>query len=98
MAHGCIPILSNLPANHELVRSGDNGLVLADGQLPSAAQLQPLADQAGPIAQRNHDWVREHALFAPAVAGFLARLQDIAAGGPGTPVPSGMPGQSHRVA
>ena len=42
MAHGCVPLLSDLPANRELVRSGENGLILADGATLSLAALQPL--------------------------------------------------------
>ena len=79
MAHGCIPILSDLPANHELVRSGDNGLVLAGAQQPDAGALTALLPHAEAIAQVNHAWVAAHAMFAPAVAGFLARLRAIAA-------------------
>ncbi|MCR5866949.1 glycosyltransferase [Aquincola sp. J276] len=75
MAHGCIPLLSDLPANHELVRSGSNGLVLADGALPAAQTLQPLLARGGAIASDNRAWVAEHALFAPCVRRFLARLQ-----------------------
>jgi hypothetical protein len=35
MGHGCIPILSDLPANRELVDDGRNGLILAEGELPT---------------------------------------------------------------
>ncbi|MCK7499220.1 MAG: hypothetical protein MZW92_58660 [Comamonadaceae bacterium] len=46
MAHGCIPLLSDLPANRELVRGGDNGLVLAQGdELPDR---RATAAAAGP--------------------------------------------------
>lgn len=74
MAHGCIPLLSDLPANHELVRSGDNGLILADGALPTDVDLQHLQARAAVIASDNRAWVQGHALFAPAVAAFVQRL------------------------
>ncbi len=77
MAHGCIPILSDLPANRELVRDGDNGLILADAALPSADMLAPLADRAEAIARANRAWVAEHALFGPAVERFVARLAEL---------------------
>jgi hypothetical protein len=41
MAQGCIPVLSDLPANRELVRSGDNGLVLDVAGAPAAGVLMP---------------------------------------------------------
>lgn len=77
MAHGCVPLLSDLPANHELVRSGDNGLILPLGALPGVAALQPLLARGDAIARANHAWVREHAMFAPAVEAFVARLREL---------------------
>jgi hypothetical protein len=79
MAHGCIPLLSDLPANHELVRSGDNGLILADGATLSPAVLQPLRSRGDAIALANHEWVRRHAMFGPSVQAFLARLRQLQA-------------------
>ena len=79
MAQGCIPILSDLPANRELVRSGDNGLILADGQRLSPDLLQPLRSRGDQIARANHEWVRQHAMFGPGVQAFLARLRELQA-------------------
>jgi glycosyltransferase involved in cell wall biosynthesis len=79
MAHGCVPIVSDLPANRELVRDGDNGLVLRDGEALSAERLQPLLARADTIARENRAWVERHALFAPCVAAFVQRLNQIAA-------------------
>ena len=77
LAHGCIPILSDLPANRELVRHGDNGWVAAGSSLPQPADLQPLLDRADAIAAANHAWVADHALFGPSVSEFLARLRSL---------------------
>ena len=82
LAQGCIPILSDLPANHELVRSGDNGLVLAGSQPPTAHELAALLPRAEAIAAANHAWVAGHAMFGPSVAAFLARLQALQAEAP----------------
>ena len=57
MAQGCIPILSDLPANRELVRDGDNGIVLRDGEALTAARLQPLLARAEAMAADNRAWV-----------------------------------------
>lgn len=75
LAHGCLPILSDLPANHELVRRGANGWVLRGEALPDAADLQSLADRADAIAAANHAWVAGHAMFPAAVTTFLDRLR-----------------------
>lgn len=47
MAHGCIPILSDLPANHELVQAGRDGLIIADAQAEvGALEAVPARDDA----------------------------------------------------
>jgi len=73
MAHGCIPLLSDLPANRELVQDGRNGLIVA--ATPPIAALERLLRNADTIAADNHAWVREHALFDPCVERFVARLR-----------------------
>ena len=78
MAHGCIPILSDLPANRELVESGRNGIVLADAALAEPALLDRLLERAHDIAAANRRWVADNALFAPSVCAFLERLKALA--------------------
>jgi L-malate glycosyltransferase len=77
MAHGCVPLLSDLPANHELVRDGDNGLIVGDAQVLTRERLQALAGRAEAIASDNRAWVQAHAMFAPSVAAFVDRLRAI---------------------
>ncbi len=77
MAHGCIPILSDLPANRELVREGRNGVIVDAGGSVTAAFLQVLLDDAAGIAAVNRRWIAEHGLFAPAVERFVARLREL---------------------
>ena len=78
MAHGCIPLLSDVPANRELVRDGANGLIVPDGQATLAATaLDRLAANATAIAVANRDWVGANALFGPSVDAFVARLHQI---------------------
>ena len=76
MAHGCIPLLSDLPANRELVRDGANGLVVPDGRAAlDVAALERLQAGAAAIAAANRDWVGANALFGPSVDAFVARLE-----------------------
>jgi glycosyltransferase involved in cell wall biosynthesis len=77
MAHGCLPLLSDLPANRELVRHGDNGWIVDDGDAPEGDFLA-LMPRAESIASANRQWVAEHALFGPCVQAFMARLQALA--------------------
>lgn len=79
MAHGCVPILSDLPANRELVRDGDNGLIVSAGAALPAARLTQALPRADGIARANRAWVQQHALFGPCVEAFAARLAAIAA-------------------
>jgi glycosyltransferase involved in cell wall biosynthesis len=91
MGHGCIPLLSDLPANRELVRDGVNGLIVADGgDALRVDALEALADDASAIAAANRGWVGEHALFEPSVDAFVARLEQCTPGPAGiaaTPTP-----------
>ena len=77
LAHGCWPILSDLPANHELAEAGPAVTVLNEGQdreLPHRLQALLEADGAS-MTLTQRAWVAEHGLFEPAVAGFVARLE-----------------------
>ena len=78
MAQGCVPVLSDLPANREVVMHGENGFIVGAGPLPQPQALVELLPNADSIAARNRHWVEQHALFTPAVAAFVARLRSIA--------------------
>jgi len=82
MAHGCVPLLSDLPANRELVRDGENGLIVADDGAPLLPRLEALRARAEALAESNRRWVAGHALFPQSVDRFLARLEALQAGGP----------------
>lgn len=74
MAHECVPILSDLPANHELI-DANRGVILSDAEIAQLpALLQNLRPEAAGAA--NRAWVAHHGLFAPAVQGFLSRLKE----------------------
>lgn len=99
MAHECLPLLSDLPANHELLGTagslalgrpdtllGRHGLILKDdedlGALPDRLRMlvgqDDVAGQAvdaDRLGAANRAWVAAHAMFGPAVARFVDRLQ-----------------------
>jgi glycosyltransferase involved in cell wall biosynthesis len=77
MAQGCVPLLSDLPANRELVQHGANGLIVPSGSLLDRAVLDSFLPQADAMARRNREWVAHHALFAPCVDTFVARLRTL---------------------
>lgn len=76
MAHGCIPLLSDLPANRELVQDGHNGAIIGALGL-DMRELLALAARADRIAIENRAWIAQHGLFAPHVARFLDRLREL---------------------
>jgi len=75
MAHGCIPILSDLPANRELVQDGINGVIVGVGTSPDLAVLGAMLSKAADIERTNREWVERNALFDPAIGRFLERVQ-----------------------
>jgi glycosyltransferase involved in cell wall biosynthesis len=75
MAHGCVPILSDLPANRELVQDGGNGLIVPASGLLDKQALDLIAPRVEALAASNRAWVETHAIFAPCVAAFVARLR-----------------------
>ena len=83
MAHGCIPLLSDLPANRELVQPGINGGIVPDAAQGTtlqdwvAATLPALLAQADAIATANRQWVQQNGLFAPAVQQLVQTLQSL---------------------
>ena len=90
MAHGCIPLLSDLPANRELVDAGQNGLIVAEAGL-AVSDLPVLRARAAAIARANRAWIAQYGLFAPAVTRFLARLRALS-----TPLPTALPPEPPR--
>lgn len=84
MAHGAVPLLSELPANRELLDEGQCGLILPDGAEADGAalvaQLEALRAREGErLGAVNREWVARHALFGPAVQGFVDRLRALSA-------------------
>ncbi|MBT9595606.1 MAG: glycosyltransferase [Vitreoscilla sp.] len=78
MGHGCIPILSDLPANRELVADGRNGVILADGEVPGRERLVPLQVRAGEVSAGLRAWVGANAMFADSVGAYVQRLEALA--------------------
>jgi len=75
MAYGCVPMLSDLPANRELISDGINGVIISDALQLNVARLEALLCRADQIAQENRTWIAQNGLFSPAVARFLEHLK-----------------------
>jgi glycosyltransferase involved in cell wall biosynthesis len=75
MGHGCIPIVSDLPANRELVQDGRNGVIVGDGETLVSQRLAPLAERADRVSAGLRAWVGVHAMFPASVAAYVKRLE-----------------------
>ncbi len=74
MAHGCVPLLSDLPANRELIGDSLRGLIVAT---PDDLPARMAALDTARLAITNRDWVAAHGLFEPHVQRFLTRLREL---------------------
>jgi glycosyltransferase involved in cell wall biosynthesis len=74
MAHGCVPLLSDLPANRELIGDSARGLIV--GSLDDLPARMAALDTAR-LATVNRDWVAVNGLFEPHVQRFLTRLREL---------------------
>lgn len=90
MAHGCLPLLSNLPANLEWVIDGMGGRIAEDlGRLDAAlmAAMDEAADDVrlDEIAALNRRLVEHKALHTRNMARFAALYDDVARAARATP-------------
>jgi glycosyltransferase involved in cell wall biosynthesis len=60
MASGCIPLVSDLPANKEWITNGSNGIIIQADQLNDALQ-GALKMDAGEVAKNNRAIIQERA-------------------------------------
>ena len=76
LSAGCLPVLSDLPANGEWVRDGENGVLVADMSALGAALRRAVAwweqGQWAPAAEANARLIAERATLRANVQQFLA--------------------------
>jgi glycosyltransferase involved in cell wall biosynthesis len=77
MSHGCFPIVSDIPANRELIDDTVNGLIVPDGQVRIFHLLPKDNSVLDAIGKKNREWIELHALFGPCIQQFLFRLQEL---------------------
>ncbi len=77
MAHGCVPLLSELPANRELIGDSERGLILAGGASFEDLPARMATLDTTRLGQINRDWVAANGMFEPHVQRFLTRLREL---------------------
>ncbi|HAQ65113.1 MAG TPA: hypothetical protein DCR43_04570 [Bacteroidales bacterium] len=75
MAWGCIPIVSDIPANHEWIEDGVNGIIVSDSSFP----VMEVEKKQNRIALYNRKIISERAIFPVSIKNYwnelLKRLQ-----------------------
>lgn len=74
MAHGCVPLLSELPANRELIGDSARGLIVSS---PADLPARMAALDTARLALGNRVWVAANGMFEPHVQRFLTRLREL---------------------
>jgi glycosyltransferase involved in cell wall biosynthesis len=69
MGYGCIPILSDIPANHEWVKDQENGIIFKG----SASKILEMLPQAKDIFNFNRNLIQKKAIFSDQLKQFLAK-------------------------
>jgi glycosyltransferase involved in cell wall biosynthesis len=74
---GAIPIVNDTPATQELIRHGENGLVVAPFTAPNLANalaesLRHLEAYQPIFAHSNSDWIAENSLLSTNIRDFIA--------------------------
>ena len=72
MAYGCIPILSDIPANREWISDGINGLLIKE-DLP-LEKLNLLKERHVQIAEDNRKIIAEKAIFPDLIHEFVNKI------------------------
>jgi teichuronic acid biosynthesis glycosyltransferase TuaG len=75
LAYGCIPILSDIPANKEWVKDEDNGLIIQ--QDISYKKLQKLKDKRIQLAEKNREIISKKAIFPDLIRGFIQNISSL---------------------
>lgn len=74
LAHGCVPIVSDLAANREWVQADQTGVILPAGHYVQPQQVASLWARWPQVYEHHRRSVSENAMFAPAVSRFLGVL------------------------
>jgi L-malate glycosyltransferase len=76
MAYGCIPILSNIPANHEWIKDGINGIIYRK-QGFNVGNFKEVLSRREIIARNNREIVKERAIFPDLMKQFVEKINQI---------------------
>ena len=80
MAHGCVPVVSDLPANREWIVDGHNGVVVSEPEglpiaIAKAIEWSQSKEWREEVAPANHRLVMDKAVFGGNIRQFLEQYR-----------------------
>lgn len=69
MAHGCVPIVSDLPANREWIEDGVNGILYKGGSVDLTSVDQQM------VFDKNRDMIARRAIWQDIIAEYIKELE-----------------------
>jgi glycosyltransferase involved in cell wall biosynthesis len=72
LAYGCLPLLSDIPANREWIKDSENGLLI--GSDISYSKLQKLQEKRKDIVQANRKIIKKRAIFPNLISTFVHQI------------------------
>lgn len=71
MSHGCVPIVSDLPANREWVNDGENGVIYEDEEINVNICDPKIA------YEKNREIIKERAIWSDCIARYKRELNEL---------------------
>jgi glycosyltransferase involved in cell wall biosynthesis len=76
MAYGCIPVLSDIPANHEWIKDGVNGIIFRKEDFNLSKFLEFSSNNIT-IARTNRKIIEERGIFPESIKHFVEKINQI---------------------
>ena len=76
MAYGCIPVVSDIPANHEWIREHENGLFYKDKET-DIQHIKGILENKQEIVQKNREIIRQRAIFPDAIKEYVDQISTL---------------------
>jgi len=75
MAYGCVPIVSDIPANKQWVEHNKNGIILTSET--SMQNLKDLLNRHEEIFRRNRELIKEKAIFPDSIQYYAEQIKQL---------------------
>ncbi len=76
LASGCIPVVSDIPANHEWITENINGVIYRKDET-SYADLRKILKNKDKIAKHNREMIQNRAIFPDSIKEYVDRITNL---------------------